>query len=64
MYPPKRDCFAFDFNKCIALRALQCLGGQCSFYKTRTQVEIERHASEERLREKELWDVYKANYHL
>lgn len=62
MYPPKRDCFAFELNKCAVLRALECLGGQCSFYKTRAQVESERKNSEERLKAKGLWESY-SQYH-
>ena len=65
MLPPKTSCCAFlGERKCLALKEMECLRGNCSFYKTKAQDKADRIASQERLKEKGLWEVYKGNYNL
>lgn len=40
----KKDCFAYNNNKCSALRCLYCENGECRFYRndiTKEQIEQE-----------------------
>ena len=63
MTEPKTDCFAFaGVRKCLALKEMACLGGECSFYKTQYQAEKESAAARERLKAKGLEAAY-LNYH-
>lgn len=65
MLPPKTSCFAFlDVRKCRALKEVECLRGDCKFFKTTAKDRADRIASQERLKEKNLWELYKFNYHL
>lgn len=43
----KEDCFAYiKQGKCAALKAMQCMRGECPFYKT--QLEQEEKEGKER----------------
>lgn len=45
-----KDCFAYHKGRCRALTVKQCEGKGCSFYKTKQQLQQEKHLTFKRIK--------------
>ena len=53
-----KDCFAMSNGGCGILTAQKCTGKPCKFYKTTTQLRVERQKSYNRLMEMGRLDLF------
>lgn len=62
----KKDCFAYAESAigggCLALIKPLCKSGECPFYKTKKQCEVENNYCEKRLKQLEKFDYYNIKY--
>lgn len=61
----EQDCFAYKNGKCKILRVLTCEGTNCSFYKTLSELQMDRQKALEHIQaldvttRNEIIDLYK-----